>query len=149
LRALLAERECLRAAGGKDFAAAYGVDPSTRNQKDRAGIRRSIMPEFPPEQDWKTLRTLHPVALDRFCQRVLEEIDAVAGATSRSSHERYLEIRDLVSRRGREMADAFDDMRRSRAVLRIARIRALGVLTAEEYSRFTDIIRDEVDRIAV
>jgi hypothetical protein len=75
--------------------------------------------------------------------------DAVAGATSRSSHDRYLDIRDLVSRRGREMADAFDDMRRSRAVLRIARIRALGILTAEEYSRFTDIIRDEVDRIAV
>ena len=32
------------------------------------------------EPDWKVFRQLHPVALDRFCQRVLAEVDATSPA---------------------------------------------------------------------
>jgi len=43
------------------------------------------------EPDWKLLRRVHPLALERFCERVLAEVDRVShdGATS---HARYLEI---------------------------------------------------------
>jgi len=43
------------------------------------------------------------------------------------------------------MAQAFDDMRRSRALTRIASIKALGLLTDEEFSRFSQETREAVN----
>jgi hypothetical protein len=105
------------------------------------------MERFLPERDWKTLRELHSAALDRYCQRVLREIAGISGDHGRSAHERYLAVYDLVRQRNREMADAFDDMRRSQALERILWIRRLGLFTEEEYLRFTDEMRDRVARI--
>jgi hypothetical protein len=41
------------------------------------------------------------------------------------------------------MAEAFNDLRRSRAILRIASMKALGVLTEAEFSRFSHETREE------
>ena len=65
------------------------------------------------ESDWKVFRQLRPIALDRFCWRVLDEIQQVSADTKRSTHERYLAVYDLIQRRDRELADAFNDPRRS------------------------------------
>jgi hypothetical protein len=105
------------------------------------------MTQFPPERDWKLLRKLHPVALDRYCQRVLTEIAAIPGDAGRSHHQRYLAIYKLVERRDREMAATFDDMRRSTALFRILAIRRLNLLTEEEFAQFTDTMCEEVARL--
>jgi hypothetical protein len=94
------------------------------------------------ERDWKILRELHPVALNRFCTRILEEIENVAADASRSPHQRYRAIYELIDRRDDDIADAFDDMRRSMAIMRIAYMRRLGVLTDEEFARFSEETRD-------
>lgn len=44
------------------------------------------------EPDWKVLRRLHPLALERFCERVLTEIDRVSRDGATSHHARYLQI---------------------------------------------------------
>ena len=62
------------------------------------------------ESDWKVLRKLHPVALDRFCRRILAEIESVVADSSRSHQQRYVAIYQLVERRDREIADAFNDV---------------------------------------
>jgi len=79
--------------------------------------------------------------------RVLLEITTAVTDTARSPHERYLAVYDLMKRRDREMAAAFDDMRRSRALERILAIRRLRLFTEEEYARFTDAMRDEIAKI--
>ena len=61
------------------------------------------------ESDWKVFRQLRPIALDRFCWRVLDEIQQVNADTKRSTHERYLAVYDLIQRRDRELADALDE----------------------------------------
>jgi hypothetical protein len=96
------------------------------------------------EADWKILRKLHPIALDRFYRRILEEIETVVADSSRSHHQRYVAIYQLTERRDREIADAFNDMRRSRAILRICHLRKLGLLSDEEFARFGDETRDAV-----
>jgi hypothetical protein len=40
------------------------------------------------------------------------------------------------------MSEAFDDLRRSRAIFRIASMRALGVLTEAEFSSFSQETRE-------
>jgi len=40
------------------------------------------------EPDWKVLRSVHPLALERFCERVLAEIDRVSRDGATSHHAR-------------------------------------------------------------
>jgi hypothetical protein len=96
------------------------------------------------ESDWKALRALHPIALERFCRRVLDEIQQAVADTDKSSHERLLDVFDLARRRRREMRDAFDDMRRSRAFERLVSIQFHRLLTDEEMERFSPQMRESV-----
>jgi hypothetical protein len=89
------------------------------------------------ESDWKLFRQLQPLALDRFCQRVLAEVARLAADTGRSSHERYLALFKLLQRQDEKLADAFNNPRRSTALAQLARIRAEGLLTEEEFARFS------------
>src|SRR5688500_9560819 len=93
------------------------------------------------ESDWKVFRQLQPVALDRFCQRVLSEVGRLADDAGKSNHERYLAVFRLIERRDRELADAFDGMRRSTAWRQLAWIQSHGLLSEEEMSRFSDETR--------
>ena len=96
------------------------------------------MPVTIDESDWKLLRQLHKVALERFSKRILEELEEIRTNFSMGYHERYLEIYALIDRRNEDMARAFDDPRRSRAFDHIAALCALGLLTKEEFSGFTE-----------
>ena len=101
-----------------------------------------------PERDWKLFsRELRPIALERFCERVLAEIGRVSSDDRRSHHERYLAVYGLVRDRDRDLADAFSDCRRSVARLHIGIIRRNGLLTDDEMSRFTPETREWVERM--
>jgi hypothetical protein len=89
------------------------------------------------ESDWKVFRELRSIALERFCQRILDEIQQVAADADRGAHERYLALHDRIRRRDREIADAFNDLRRSTALQRLLAIRSHGLLTDEELGRFS------------
>jgi hypothetical protein len=96
------------------------------------------------ERDWKLLRELKPIALERFCDRVLAELAGVAGARDKGSHDRYLTAFDLIHRRNEELANAFDGLRRSTALFQFAAMRSLGLVTDEELARFSAETREAV-----
>jgi hypothetical protein len=77
------------------------------------------------EADWKVLRRLHPLALERFCERVLAEIDPVIQVRAQSAHQRYLGIFKIIEQRDREMASIFDDPKRSNALRMLAKIQSI------------------------
>lgn len=97
------------------------------------------------ESDWKVVKQLHAVALDRFCERVLSEVDAIAADASRTSHQRYLALFETVQRRNKEMANFFDDLRRSTALLQIAALRNRGLLEGGEFMRLSEETRALVE----
>ena len=94
-----------------------------------------------PEPDWKVFRQLRQLALDRFCQRVLDEVAQLGADASKSSHERYLAVHRLLQARDERLAYAFNNPRRSAAYLQLATIRAEGLLTEDEFTRFSDETR--------
>jgi hypothetical protein len=96
------------------------------------------------ESDWKLFRELRAIALDRFCERVLNEVVRIAADLGRSNHERCLAIFKLLGRRNREMANAFDNPRRSTARIQLVAIQSHGLLTDEELERFSAETRDAV-----
>lgn len=97
-----------------------------------------------PESDWKVFRRLHGVALERFCAGVLNEIQAAASKEDRSSHDRYLDVYRLIHQRDRELAQAFNDFRRSTAFMQLVVMQSHGLLTQEEMSAFTLQTRESV-----
>jgi hypothetical protein len=99
------------------------------------------------ESDWKLFRRLHAVALERFCRQVIEEISRASGNCADNFHQRYLELFDLILKRNEEMAWAFDDMRRSKAIILLANIQESDLLTEEEFSQFSPETRDAVASI--
>jgi hypothetical protein len=101
-------------------------------------VRRTIA-----EIDWKVLRRLHPLALERFSERVLAEIEGVMHP-GQSAHQRYLDIFEIVQQRGREMSRIFDDPKRSCALMMLAQIHVKGLLTEEEFQSLSPETRGAV-----
>src|SRR5207244_1993173 len=96
----------LRSAWHRSTKSKSRLDVST------CGLRGRVLPmsRAIPESDWRVLRQLVPVALERFCQRVLSEISRFAADTNRTSHERYLAVFKLMEMRDRELANAFNNL---------------------------------------
>jgi DNA-binding transcriptional ArsR family regulator len=99
------------------------------------------------EADWKLLRRLEPLALDRFCRGVLAEVARLAADAPGGSHARYLEVFRLIRERDGELAAAFDGTSRSAALAHLARLRELGVVTDEEFAGFSAEAREAVARM--
>ena len=94
------------------------------------------------ESDWKILRHLHPVALERFCQQILLEIERINSDSAKSFHQKYLDIYEVIRRRNKEIAQTFDDLRRSTALTQLAAMKARGLLTEDEFLRFSQETRN-------
>jgi hypothetical protein len=94
-----------------------------------------------PERDWRRLRSVHRAALDRYSARVLDECAAVMRSDG-SPHDRYLRLFRLLEERDERMAAAFNDLRRSTAIQRLAAMISLGVVTDAELSEFSASTRE-------
>ena len=96
-----------------------------------------------PEKDWKHFKVVHDAALERYCTRVIQECQEVLTDAAVSARDRFLQVSRVARERNREMASAFDDMRRSTAVLRLATMIGLDVVTAEELEQFSSLVREK------
>ena len=87
---------------------------------------------------------MHPHALDRFCERVLGEIDRVKNDNARSSHRRYLDIFEIVQRRDREIGRIFNDLKRSNGLAMLTQMRANDLLMEQEFSSLSADTRNAI-----
>ena len=71
----------------------------------RRRLATIVMPRIISESDWGIFRNLHAIAPERFCQRVLSDINQISSDATRASHQRYLAIFKLIERRDREFVD--------------------------------------------
>jgi hypothetical protein len=101
-----------------------------------------------PESDWKILRSLHRTALERYCAHVLGECAAIIQDDNHSAHDRYLRLVRLAQERDERLSAAFDDLRRSTAIQRLAAMINLGVVGTEELEQFTVATRESATALA-
>ncbi len=95
-----------------------------------------------PEPDWKVLRDIKPLALDRLCQRILDEIVSVADNPDQGAHAKYGKIYGLIQERDEDIADAFNGFSRSRALFNLAIMNRLGLIKEDEFARFSQQTRN-------
>ena len=96
------------------------------------------------EQDWKVLRELKPVTLDRLCEQILRRAAEIATQSGLTNHQRYLKMWKLIQEQNEEVALAFDDHRRSTTFLKILQIHRLGLFAEEEFAKFSEQTRKRV-----
>lgn len=96
------------------------------------------------ESDWKIFRELRTAALERFCQRVLDEITKINSQSNQGSHNRYLAVYKLLKDRDEELGDAFNNPRRSDAIRQLALIHFHNLLDEKEFMRFSAEARTSV-----
>jgi hypothetical protein len=99
------------------------------------------------EADWKVLKQVKAAALERACAEILKEVAEASKAADNKSHQRYLEVWNLVQRSNDKLAAAFDDYRRSTAFIRLMTLRRGGLMTDDEFSRFSARTRELVEKV--
>ena len=97
-----------------------------------------------PESDWRHFKRVHSELLERYCARVLDELAASLQAREGTAHDRYIRAYKLLKDRDKDLARAFDDFRRSTAVMQLAIMRLMGLLTDEDLSAFSEQTQAQV-----
>jgi hypothetical protein len=76
-------------------------------------------------------------------------VTALANDTAKGSHERYLLVFKRLQKRDDEIADAFNDFRRSTAVRQLAIMHSRDQLTNEEFARFSVELQESIKALSV
>lgn len=96
------------------------------------------------ESEWKKLRKLQPIALNRLCQGILDDVATFASKTEGDSHQRFLEMYKFVHQQNENVSLAFDDLRRSNALEKLAWMVSLELVSDEEFALFSEESRKTV-----
>jgi hypothetical protein len=99
------------------------------------------------ESDWKVFKPLRVLALERFSERVLDEIARISSDNGKSKHERYVAIYRLVRERDKDIASIFDFQRRSTALRQVVAFLSEGLMTDEELRGFSPEFVKTVEHI--
>lgn len=89
------------------------------------------------ESDWKVFKRVREAALERFCERVLDEITRINSDSTKCKHERYVAIYRLVQEHNKEINRIFDYLRRSTAVNQLCLFRSHDLVTEQELRQFS------------
>jgi hypothetical protein len=73
------------------------------------------------------------------------EIERINSDSAKGFHQKYLDIWEVLRRRDKELAQAFDNPRRSTAFIQLASMKGLGLLTEDEFLRFSQETQDAVN----
>ncbi len=96
------------------------------------------MAEQIPESDWRQFKQVRQECLEQFCQQTLDVLGGMARSIDGTAHERYLRAYRLLDKRDEAIARAFNDFRRSTAIMQLVVMRHMGLVTDEQLSGFSE-----------
>ena len=73
-----------------------------------------------PEQDWKRVKALKDKILNAICADILDEINQEIKNKEDNNHKAYLKVWEIVNTRDKDIADMFNDLKRSNAVFKLS-----------------------------
>jgi hypothetical protein len=98
------------------------------------------------ESDWKYLKKLKPILLERACANINKEAQLILeNKENRDQYQVYLELYDHFQKKDDMIADCFDDYRRSTAKRKILRLVDYGIMSEDELQGFSDDTKEFVE----
>jgi hypothetical protein len=80
------------------------------------GKSSSVMNDRMKESDWKIFKELRPQALQRYCERVMLDVDKIFHDEEGNAHERYMKMYKIVRDGDKTLSRMFDGFSRSKAL---------------------------------
>lgn len=105
------------------------------------------MPHDIPEKDWKKLRSLKEAALNIACERIFSKISSVIEDRGSGSYKYYLKLLKIMRAEDKEISLMFDDLKRSTAIFKLAMWKRNGILSGEDFQKFTAETQKHIDSI--
>ncbi len=90
------------------------------------------------ESDGKKFTKLKKIALERFCESVLDESRMLCDRENLTAHEKYLDMYKIIEKRDKELVRVFDGHSRSRADQQLRDMYNKGLVTEDELSKFSE-----------
>ncbi len=100
------------------------------------------------ESDWKVIKELHHLAMERFFQRAVAGLARKSGNERETNRARFWEVHEQVTADAREAAEMFDGLRRSVAKFKLMRWRREGLVRGEELNRLSEELQASVRAVA-
>jgi hypothetical protein len=99
-----------------------------------------------PEPEWKKLRAIREKVLNRFCVKALAEVKDILEKSDleNQAHKAYLATFSSIRDSDKEVANLFNDWRRSTASMTLLKWMEFGLLTENEFDSFSDEIKERI-----
>jgi hypothetical protein len=99
-----------------------------------------------PEQEWRKIRDMKDIVLDRACKEILDALRArlTIPSIGQSHHEQYLKIYEWVDDQDEKIGNGFDGLRRSTAYVLVSHWVVNRWLTLHEFNRLSEDTRSKV-----
>jgi len=101
-----------------------------------------------PEKDWKLLKSMKDAKLNQVCEQILWAVSSVIINKGNENHKAYLEVWEKVQTGDSDVAEMFNDLRRSNAVLKLAVWQRYGLLAERELNEFSEETKSTIVAIA-
>ena len=89
------------------------------------------------ESDWRIFKELRTLALQRYCERVMGNVDKIIHEKQEDAHERYIEMYKIVRDGDKKLAHMFDGFSRSRAMDQLVMYYGNDLLSDEEIAQLS------------
>lgn len=103
-----------------------------------------------PEPEWRKIRDMKPAVLDRVCKGILDALRAkiATSATEQIHHEQYLNVYRWLDDKDNEIANGFNDLKRSNAYHLLAYWVGNRWLLLQEFNKLSEDTKAKVLFIA-
>ncbi len=96
------------------------------------------------ESDWKTFTKLRPLALERYCKKVMGDVDKIIHKDEEDAHERYIEMYNIIRDGDKKLAHMFDGFSRSKALDQLVMYYGNDLLNEEEIAQLSAETRERI-----
>ena len=94
------------------------------------------------------MKSMKDTKLSQVCEKILGAVGSVINNKGNENHKAYLDVWEIVQAGDSDIAEMFNDLRRSNAVLKLAAWNRYGLLTESELSSFSEETRSTIDAIS-
>ncbi len=99
-----------------------------------------------PEHEWRKIRDMKPAVLDRVCKGILDALRAriVISSNEQIHHKQYLNVYKWLHDQDKEIANGFNDLKRSNAYYLLSYWVRNQWITLQEFNRLGEDTKAKV-----
>ncbi len=100
-----------------------------------------------PERDWKQIKKIKEDVLALVCENIFQRTESISEKRCGREHEAYLEFWKVIQEEDDIVAEMFNDLKRSNAVIKLSNWRVHGYLSDEDLSKFSQETQNSIERL--